>query len=112
MEAFDQHLFNKSLKDWLNTTPQSKQHWLAAVHKVVNNFTEVNGRPPTQLTNKSFFTTCHTPSNDSTQSPQSTFCISLSQINYPNNGASETTSSWEEVASWADPAGDFDPEHA
>eukprot|EP00957_Ditylum_brightwellii_P159858 12168639-Ditylum_brightwellii.AAC.1 len=40
MDAFDQHLFNKPLNNWHDTTPQSKQHWLAAVHIAVNDFTE------------------------------------------------------------------------
>eukprot|EP00957_Ditylum_brightwellii_P108278 8260367-Ditylum_brightwellii.AAC.1 len=56
----------------------------------------------------SFLMKRHTPGNGSTQPPQSVFQNSLSQNNHPDNSASKTTPSWEEEASWADPAGDFE----
>eukprot|EP00957_Ditylum_brightwellii_P159322 12127400-Ditylum_brightwellii.AAC.1 len=96
MDSYDQQLFNKSLNEWLDMTPQSKKNWLAAVHIAVNDFTEVNGRLPTQLAIKSFFKKRQTTSNNNTQTPNSTFSNSMSQLDYPEFGASETTSSWEE----------------
>eukprot|EP00957_Ditylum_brightwellii_P000836 66502-Ditylum_brightwellii.AAC.1 len=109
MDSYDQQLFNKSLNERLGTTPQSKQHWLAAVHIAVNDFKEVNGRLPTQLTIKSFFAKGHTTSNNNTETPNSMFSNSMSQSNYPEFGTSEPTSYREEEDFWADPTGDFDP---
>eukprot|EP00957_Ditylum_brightwellii_P097919 7457611-Ditylum_brightwellii.AAC.1 len=82
MDSHDQQLFNKLIGDRLNTTPQSKQHWLAAVQIAVTDFTEVHGRLPTQLRLKN---------------------------NNPETTAHDTASSWEEEDLLADPAGDFAP---
>eukprot|EP00957_Ditylum_brightwellii_P109778 8372828-Ditylum_brightwellii.AAC.1 len=109
MDSHDQQLFNKPIGDRLNTTLQSKQHWLATVPIAVTDFTEVYGRLPTQLRLESFFSRQTTPSNDITQSQHSLFCTSLFRKNDPKTTAHDTASLWEEEDLWADPAGDFAP---
>eukprot|EP00957_Ditylum_brightwellii_P021507 1622005-Ditylum_brightwellii.AAC.1 len=107
MDSHYQQLFNKSISDRLNTTPQSKQHWLAAVQIAVTDFTEVHGRLLTQLRLDPFFTQQTTPINNNTQSQYSLFRTSLFKNNDPETTAHDTASSWEEEDLWADPTGDF-----
>eukprot|EP00957_Ditylum_brightwellii_P106943 8158894-Ditylum_brightwellii.AAC.1 len=108
MDNFDQRLFSKPLDNQLCTTPQSKKHWLVAVHIAVHDFTKVHGQLPSQLTITSFLQKRNTPCYNSTMSPQSMSCTSMSRIIDPVLRASEDASSWEDDDFWADPAGDFE----
>eukprot|EP00957_Ditylum_brightwellii_P182302 13888542-Ditylum_brightwellii.AAC.1 len=109
MDNFDQQLFNELVKDWLQTTPQSKKYWLVAVNIAVNNFTPVHGQVPSQMTITSFLQKWNSPSHDSTMSPLSMPQTSTSQTVDTVLRASEYTSSWEEDDLWADTTGDFEP---
>eukprot|EP00957_Ditylum_brightwellii_P001451 113375-Ditylum_brightwellii.AAC.1 len=76
-------LFQKPLEDRLQTSPQSKAHWLASVNIAVHDFTEVHGRIPTQLTITSFFQKVNqhsTQSSPSLSHPPSLSRQSLSKI--------------------------------
>eukprot|EP00957_Ditylum_brightwellii_P175967 13399241-Ditylum_brightwellii.AAC.1 len=105
-------LFQKPLEERLQTSTQSKAHWLALVDIAVHDFTEVHGRIPTQLTITSFYQKANKPSTQSIPSlscPQSLSRHSLSETTEHFASAYEGSSTWDHDENWNDPARDFDP---
>eukprot|EP00957_Ditylum_brightwellii_P130350 9943364-Ditylum_brightwellii.AAC.1 len=105
-------LFQKPFEERLQTSPQSKAHWLASVDIAVHDFTEVHGHIPTQLTITSFFQTTNQPSTQSIQSlscPLSLSRQSLFEITEHFAFEYEGLSTWDHDENWNDPARNFDP---
>eukprot|EP00957_Ditylum_brightwellii_P186846 14227964-Ditylum_brightwellii.AAC.1 len=113
MDSLDKTLFKKPLEECLQTTPQSKAHWLASVNIVVHDFTVVHGQTPTQLAITYFFPKVSNPTSTQPSSsmsrPSSLSPPSLSGILDHNAHEYDATSTWENDVHWNDPAVDFDP---
>ena len=112
LDSFDTALFTKPLEERLQTSPQSKAHWLASVNIAAHDFTKVRGRLPSQLTLTSFFPRMN---KSSTQPSPSLPCSpsssrpSLSEITHLIASKHANILTWEHYMTWNDPAGDFEP---
>eukprot|EP00957_Ditylum_brightwellii_P112612 8584639-Ditylum_brightwellii.AAC.1 len=100
------------MEERLQTSIQSKAHWLALVDIAVHDFTEAHRHIPMQLTITKFYTKANQPSTQSTPSlsrPPSLSHQSLSKTPEYFASAYKGSSIWDHYENWNDPARDFDP---